>query len=221
MSSTARTLFAKRSLMRKRWLVSFGLLTTTALVSGSSHASDCVRGCGPGLRDEKACCLAASTPPGDVATAPACRANQLAFEAWTDGAMGSIAAELWVRNVSDEACQVSGSPRVELVDRKGRVVQSTSVKSLKQRGKPVVLVPGAFAHADLGVIASNVCGGDQSDTLVLSTAGTRRRIPFAIGGPLHREQCQGASLKRHARPHPGELRVGVYQPFGETTNPPG
>jgi hypothetical protein len=207
--------------MKLRLALLIGLGFATSLSPRTAKATECVRTCATVLSDAKGCCLAASTPVADVTTAPYCRATQLAFEAWTSGAAGSVGAELWIRNVSEKACQVSGAPRVELVDRKGRVIQSTLLKGRNTRPKPIVLAAGAFAHADLGIIASNVCGGDQSDFLVLVTGGVRRRIAFSNGGPLMRQQCEGDALRRHARPHPGELKVGAYEAFDQVTQPPG
>lgn len=157
----------------------------------------------------------AVTLPTTLTTAAPCTIDDLAIEPGTDGAMGTVYGGLLVRNKAGQPCQVSGVPDVELLDGAGNIVQSTDPALLAQPGDlPIVLERDSWAVAQLGPIASNVCGGNESSQFRLRIDGRSNVIPFAVGRPLDPTSCDPSN---NQAPGPGALAA---QPFAAVQSNP-
>jgi hypothetical protein len=127
------------------------------------------------------------------------------------GAGGTFYAHVSVHNVGDSSCSLHGRPFIALVDKTGRIFQSTGRNRLRRRSRTVVLTPNSWATVDLGAIASDTCGGDQTTTLRIRLPGTSstRSMRFPVGRPPDPRDCGGTTVG--AAPHPGQLHVGPFQ----------
>lgn len=151
----------------------------------------------------------ALTLPATHRTAPACSVRALEVLPSADGAMGTVYGSLAVHNFSETACEVQGVPFVELVDNEGRIVQSTNPVNLRNNTAPVVLEPNSWAQANLGPVASNTCGGDESSTLRVRWHDGATTLPFALGRPPDPVSCPGIQDHRH----PGGLQPPHSGPY--------
>jgi Protein of unknown function (DUF4232) len=161
----------------------------------------------------------AATLPTTLATARPCTIDDLEAVPSAEGAMGTTYGVLYVRNKSDQPCQVSGVPDVAFLDDAGNIVQSTDPALLgqSQGAEKIVLERDSWATALLGAIASNVCGGNESSQFRLTIDGKSTIAPFAVGGPLQPEQCSPSNTET---PVAGALEAQPYAPVQESTDLP-
>lgn len=140
-----------------------------------------------------------------------CRLSNLAVVPFGGGAAGTFIGRVSVHNVSTRACSVRGRAAIELIDRLGRIFQSTGPDPQHRPVRTVVLVPNSWVNADLGGIASDICGGDQTTTLRFALPGesASRSLHFPVGRPPDPGECGGRIVG--ATPHPGQLAVGPFQ----------
>ena len=135
----------------------------------------------------------AETLPTTLTTAAPCALADLDIVPTAGGAGGTMYGGLYVRNKSDQPCEVSGVPNVALVGDAGEVVSSNEARLDQSGTDSVVLEPDSWALATLGPIASNVCGGSQSSTLRLTTSGGVVEVPFAVGSPVQPGACDASA----------------------------
>lgn len=133
----------------------------------------------------------AHTLATSLTDAPLCPVDALELLPAADGAMGTLYGGLAVHNIGDAVCEVRGVPVIELIADDGTVVQSTDPANDINDAPPVVLEPNSWAEASLGIIGSNVCGGNQSSQLRFHWNGQIATTPFAIGRPPDLESCEG------------------------------
>ena len=162
----------------------------------------------------------AATLPTTLTTATPCTIGDLALEPAADGAMGTVYGGLWVRNKADQPCQISGVPDVAFLDDAGNVVQSTDPALLTQPAAvAIVLEHDSSTAAQLGAIASNVCGGNESSQFRLTVGGQSQVVPFAVGRPFDPQQCDPSN---NQSPTPGALAAQPFdavQPNPDVANP--
>ena len=146
----------------------------------------------------------ALTLPDIHSTAPPCSVNALQVLPDAEGSMGTVYGWLNVHNISDSVCEVQGIPFVELLDTKGRIVHSTDPADRHDDTPPVILEPNSWAHADIGPIASNTCGGGQASTIKVHWHDGVTTMPLDVGRPPDPESCPGMPLQD--RRTPGDLQ---------------
>jgi Protein of unknown function (DUF4232) len=134
--------------------------------------------------------------------APRCTARQTLI--WLGvggggGTAGTIFYPLQFTNVSRHTCSLIGFPKAAAISRNGHQIGKSS-RALRMRHGFVVLVPGATAHAALGIIeAGNVCNHPVNAASLKVRAphqGRSTQIPFAF------QACHGKRV----------LVVGPVQP---------
>ena len=162
----------------------------------------------------------AVTKPTNLTSAPPCTIDQLQLAPSADGAMGTTYGVLFVRNQSDTACTITGVPDVAFLDDAGNVVQSTDPSTFTTPGDALILEHDSWAMSELGPIASNVCGGNQSTKFRLTLDGASTTVPLAVGGPVDPSSCsppQGQSSGAGAlTPQPFTIvppNDGGFNPF--------
>jgi hypothetical protein len=151
------------------------------------------------------------TLPAPAGPSPPCRLSGLTIVPMGGGAGGTFYAHVSVHNTSSAVCSLRGRPEIALIDKAGRIFQSTGPDPQHRPIRTVVLVPNSWALVDLGGIASDVCGGDQTTTLRISLPGqtASRSMRFPVGAPPDPTDCSGRVVG--ATPHPGQLQVGPFQ----------
>lgn len=155
--------------------------------------------------------MTAYTIPTTLQSASQCRLGDLQIRAGDGAAAGTAYGFIMMRNISDSPCEVRGIPTVELLDDNGAVVQSNRPPTYGPFVRPVVLVPGSWARADLGAVASDTCGGLQSSTMRFTIPGTgTSTIRYPQGGPLDTRDCPGAVDRGH---YPGHMHVHAVAPI--------
>ncbi|HEY0520857.1 MAG TPA: DUF4232 domain-containing protein [Ilumatobacteraceae bacterium] len=159
----------------------------------------------------------AATIAGAPLTANACTLDDLDVVPTADGAGGTVYGTLYVRNKNDQPCAVDGAPDVALLDGTGAVVSSSDPTLLDHPSTaPLVLVRDSWAVAQLGPVASNVCGGNQSSQFKVSLAGAAVTVPFDVGGPIVPDQCTPSGYQP---PGPGTLAVQPFESFAAVEVP--
>ena len=140
-----------------------------------------------------------------------CHLSDLGVVPIGGGAAGTFVGRVSVHNRSTRACWLRGRPEIELIDKYGRIFQSTGPDPEHRPIRTVVLIPNSWANADLGGIASDICGGDQTTTLRISLPGqhSSRSLHFAVGRPPDPSDCGGRVVG--VTPHPGGLAIGPFQ----------
>ena len=151
------------------------------------------------------------TLPAPAGPSPTCRLSQLAAVPTGGGAGGTFYAHVSLHNTSSMVCSLRGRAEIELIDKTGRIFQSTGPDAQHRPIRTVVLAPNSWALIDLGGIASDVCGGDQTSTLRMSLPGQSdgRSMGFPVGEPPNPADCSGRAVG--TTPHPGQLQVGPVQ----------
>jgi hypothetical protein len=151
----------------------------------------------------------AATLPTTLATAEPCAITDLDVVPTADGAMGTVYGGLEVRNTGDRPCQVSGVPDVAFLDDKGNVVQSTDPAQITgtSGAQPIVLERDSWARAELGAIASNVCGGNQSSQFRVTIDTKSAVVPFVVGRPFDPSGCDPSY---NQQPVSGALAAGPF-----------
>lgn len=161
----------------------------------------------------------AETKPTTLTSAQPCTLDQLKLEPGSGGAMGTVYGTLYVRNQSDSPCSITGVPDVGLLDDAGNVVQSTDPSTLGTTGDTLILEHDSWVMSELGPIASNVCGGNQSSQFRFTLAGVSTTVPFANGGPVQPDGCTPPPTdpgSGHLNPSPFTVvppNDGGYNPF--------
>ncbi len=159
----------------------------------------------------------AVTLPTTLTSAPPCTIDDLAIAPTADGAMGTVYGRVSVRNKGDQPCEVDGFPDVAFLDDTGTIVQSTepSLLAASAGTDAVILERDSWAAAQLGAIASNVCGGNQSSQFRLTIGGRSAIVPFAVGGPIDQNSCDPSANHPAG---PGALAVEAFAPVQPNTD---
>jgi hypothetical protein len=124
------------------------------------------------------------TLPTALTSARPCRLNDLGLVANAGPGLGTVYAGLELHNTSATACEVQGSPRVELLDAHGIVRQSSGPTDSGFSPKVVVLIPNSWARTEGGWAIAPSCAGTGSTTTVrvwLAGQDSSRDIPWASG----------------------------------------
>ncbi len=157
-----------------------------------------------------AAAVIASPASEAAAAAKACPASGLVIWAGEEpggGTAGSVYYRIEFTNLSGGTCTVSGYPKVNAVDLKGRTIGAAATQAPGKKAKPVTLKPGASAVAMLQIVeALNFPTGKCKAT---TAAGLRVGVPGGSGAkiaPLAFETCSLAASKT--------LAVGVVTAAG-------
>lgn len=137
---------------------------------------------------------------------PRCKESQITI--WMgipgSGAAGTIFYPLEFSNISRHTCSLFGFPTVKAIKQDGRQIGKASDHN-NQPHRVVNLVPGATAHATLGIVeAGNVCSkptGAAALTVRAPGQSSRTVIPFFF------EACFGKRVL-----HVGPIQPGVGIP---------
>jgi hypothetical protein len=140
-----------------------------------------------------------ASPATAAAATKACPASGLVIWAGEEpggGTAGSVYYRIEFTNLSGGTCTVSGYPRVNAVDLKGRTIGAAATPAAGKKAKPVTLKPGASAVATLQIVeALNFPTGKCKAT---TAAGLRVGVPGGSGAkiaPLAFETCSLAASK--------------------------
>jgi hypothetical protein len=134
-----------------------------------------------------------ASPAVDASTTKACPASGLVIWAGEEpggGAAGSVYYRIEFTNLSGHTCTVSGYPKVNAVDLKGRSIGATATEAPGKKARTVKLRPGDSAVATLQIVeALNFPAGRCKAT---TAAGLRVGVPGGSGAkiaPLAFETC--------------------------------
>ncbi|MBS1883406.1 MAG: DUF4232 domain-containing protein [Actinobacteria bacterium] len=134
-----------------------------------------------------------ATPAAEAAATKPCPASGLVIWAGEEpggGTAGSVYYRLQFTNLSGHACTLTGYPKVNAVDLKGRRLGAAATHATGKKARPVKLAPGASATATLQIVdALNFSPGECKPTLA---AGLRVSVPGGSGSklaPLAFETC--------------------------------
>lgn len=140
-----------------------------------------------------------ATPAAEAAATKACPASGLVIWAGEEpggGTAGSVYYRIQFTNLSGHTCTVSGYPKVNAVDLKGRRIGAFATHAAGKKAKAVKLAPGASATATLQIVdALNFSPSQCKPTLA---AGLRISVPGGSGSklaPLAFETCALASAQ--------------------------
>jgi Protein of unknown function (DUF4232) len=140
-----------------------------------------------------------ASPAADAAAVKACPASGLVIWAGEEpggGTAGSVYYRVEFTNLSGRTCTVSGHPKVNAVDLKGRRIGAAAAQAPGKKGRPVTLEPGDSAVATLQIVdALNFPTGKCRPT---TAAGLRISVPGGSGAkiaPLAFETCALAASK--------------------------
>jgi hypothetical protein len=149
--------------------------------------------------------LAAVTFPSAPAAAPAptatraCAASGLVVWAGPEpggGAAGSVYYRIEFTNLSTATCTLSGFPKVNAVDLKGKRVGAFAAAEPGKKATKVTLAPGQVAAAQLRIVDALNFPADKCKAT--TAAGLRVGIPGGSGNkvaPLAFETCARATTK--------------------------
>lgn len=149
--------------------------------------------------------LAAVTFPSAPAAAPsptatkACAASGLVVWAGPEpggGAAGSVYYRIEFTNLSTATCTLSGFPKVNAVDLKGKRVGAFATAEPGKKAAKVTLAPGQVAAAQLRIVDALNFPADKCKAT--TAAGLRVGIPGGSGNkvaPLAFETCARATTK--------------------------
>ena len=149
--------------------------------------------------------LAAVTFPSAPAAAPAptatraCAASGLVVWAGPEpggGAAGSVYYRIEFTNLSTATCTLSGFPKVNAVDLKGKRVGAFVAAEPGKKAAKVTLAPGQVAAAQLRIVDALNFPADKCKAT--TAAGLRVGIPGGSGNkvaPLAFETCARATTK--------------------------
>ena len=140
-----------------------------------------------------------ASPAAEAAATKACPASGLVIWAGEEpggGTAGSVFYRIEFTNLSGHTCTVSGYPKVNAVDLKGRTIGAAATQAPGKKAKPVKLAPGDSAVATLQIVeALNFPAGKCKAT---TAAGLRVGVPGGSGSkiaPLAFETCTLAVSK--------------------------
>ncbi|HEX3737055.1 MAG TPA: DUF4232 domain-containing protein [Solirubrobacterales bacterium] len=143
--------------------------------------------------------VAIASPAADAATTKGCPASSLVVSVAEEpggGAAGSIYYRIELTNLSGKTCTVSGFPKVNAVDLKGRTIGAAAKQAAGKKARPVKLEKGDTALATLQIVdALNYSPDECRPTWV---AGVRVGVPGGAGSkvaPLAFLTCALASAK--------------------------
>jgi hypothetical protein len=138
-----------------------------------------------------------ASPAADAASAKPCSASGLVIWAGEEpggGAAGSVYYRIELTNLSGHSCTVSGYPKMNAVDLKGRRIGAAASRAAGKKARTVKLAPGAAAVATLQIVdALNFPPAACKPT---TAAGLRIAVPGGAGSkiaPLAFEPCAAAS----------------------------
>ena len=140
-----------------------------------------------------------ATPAADAATLPRCPAAGLVVWAGEEpggGAAGSVYYRIEFTNLSTAICTVSGYPKVNAVDLKGRRIGAFATREPDKKAKAVTLAPGQGAAATLRIVDALNFPADKCKATM--AAGLRIGVPGGSGNkiaPLAFETCVRSATK--------------------------
>jgi hypothetical protein len=141
---------------------------------------------------------ASSAAPGPTAT-KACPASSLVVWAGPEpggSAAGSAYYRIEFTNLSTATCTLSGFPKVNAVDLKGRRIGAFAAAEAGKKAAKVTLAPGQVASAQLRIVDALNYPADKCKAT--TAAGLRVAIPGGSGNkiaPLAFETCVRATTK--------------------------
>jgi hypothetical protein len=144
-----------------------------------------------------------------LTSARRCRLDDLDLVADAGPGLGTMYGGLALHNVSATACELQGSPRIELVDAQGVVRQSSSSPDAGFSPKAVVLVPNSWARTEGAWPIGPTCAGTGNTTTVrvsLPGQAASRDIPW-VSGTQEAVDCP-ASINYRPRLH--QLGAGPF-----------
>jgi hypothetical protein len=144
--------------------------------------------------------VASSSPAAPTPTATkACSASGLVVWAGPEpggGAAGSAYYRIEFTNLSTATCTLSGIPKVNAVDLKGRRIGAFAAAEPGKKAAKVTLAPGQVASAQLRIVDALNYPADKCKAT--TAAGLRVAIPGGSGNkiaPLAFETCVRATTK--------------------------
>ena len=144
--------------------------------------------------------ITSSAPAAPTAAATkACLASGLVVWAGEEpggGAAGSVYYRIEFTNLSTATCTVSGYPKVNAVDLKGRRIGAFATHETGKAAKPVTLAPGQSASATLRIVDALNFPADKCKAT--TAAGLRVSVPGGSGNkiaPLPFETCVRAASR--------------------------
>jgi hypothetical protein len=138
-------------------------------------------------------------PAADAATSPKCPASGLVIWAGEEpggGAAGSVYYRVEFTNLTTTTCTVSGYPKVNAVDLKGRRIGAFATQEKGKKARAVTLAPGRSASATLRIVDALNFPADKCKAT--TAAGLRVSVPGGSGSkiaPLVFETCVRATTK--------------------------
>jgi hypothetical protein len=139
-----------------------------------------------------------ATPAADAAATKACPASGLVIWAGEEpggGTAGSFYYRIQFTNLTSHTCTVTGYPKVNAVDLKGRRIGAPATHAPGKK-KVVRLAPGEAATATLQIVDALNYSPDQCKPTL--AAGLRISVPGGSGSklaPLAFETCALASAQ--------------------------
>jgi Protein of unknown function (DUF4232) len=137
--------------------------------------------------------------PADAAATKACAASTTVIWAGEEpggGAAGSVYYRIELTNLSAHTCTVSGYPKVNAVDLKGRRIGAPATHEPGKKARVVKLAPGQSATATLRIV--DALNFPANKCRATTAAGLRVGVPGGSGSkiaPLAFETCALTSSK--------------------------
>ncbi len=140
-----------------------------------------------------------ATSAADAAATKACAASGLVIWAGEEpggGTAGSVFYRIEFTNLTTTTCTVSGYPKVNAVDLKGRRIGAPATHEPGKKARKVTLAPGKSASATLRIV--DALNFPANKCKVTTAAGLRISVPGGSGtkiAPLAFETCTRAASK--------------------------
>lgn len=140
-----------------------------------------------------------ATPAADAAATKACPASGLVIWAGEEpggATAGSVYYRIEFTNLTTATCTVSGYPKVNAVDLKGRRIGAFATHEPGKKARRVTLAPGQSATATLRIV--DALNFPANKCKAITAAGLRVSVPGGSGSkiaPLAFETCVRSASK--------------------------